>query len=49
MGLFSFLGKKDPKKKYVDIFVKAKKMGLSVENALRQAVDAAVALSLIHI
>ncbi|MBE3576341.1 MAG: hypothetical protein IMX00_01360 [Limnochordales bacterium] len=43
MGLFSFLGKKDPKQKYVGIFLNARKIGLSVETALRQAVDAAVA------
>lgn len=43
MGLFSFLGKKNPKQKAVDIFVKARKVGLSVEAALRQAVDSAVA------
>ncbi|MBE3582714.1 MAG: hypothetical protein IMX01_01215 [Limnochordaceae bacterium] len=36
------LFKRDPMKKYVEIFGGAKKMGQSLESCLKQAVDAAV-------
>lgn len=40
MGLF---GKKNPYKKYEDLFFAATKMGQSVEYALKQAINAGVA------
>ena len=40
MGLF---GKKNPFKRYTDIFFAATKMGQSVEYALKQAIDAGIA------